>query len=159
QHVVAVDHGGVGRVTVAVPDRAAVEGVQRLFARGHVGERAEPDERVRVAGVAELADDAHPRLLLRLDALAAEQLAERLAPPRPQGGAAQLDDGVRVGRGHRWSRSFVDGYARQHRARLRQAAGAAAYPTRRPRPEAHLSGAVDLELPERVAVRGAPHGA
>src|SRR5829696_4430435 len=60
QHVVTIDHRGVGLVLVRLPDRPAVEAAQCLGATRHVVEPSQPDEPVGVVQVAELPQIAMP---------------------------------------------------------------------------------------------------
>src|SRR5690606_32696987 len=92
QHIGEVDHRGVGGRAVLAPHRPAVEAGEGGAAGGHVGERADPHEPVRVADVAERADDAGAELLLRLDELPLEQLDQLVPAARVQGVLPQLDD-------------------------------------------------------------------
>ena len=63
-----------------LPDRTSVEGLDRLSACLHVGEATHPDEAVGIVEISEPAENVHPRLLLRLDELAVEELDQRLSP-------------------------------------------------------------------------------
>ena len=84
QHVVAVDHRGVGSAGVLLPGRAAIEGLERAFARRHVAEAAQPDEAVGIVEVPELAEHLHSDLFLRFDELPIEELDQRLPRTRTE---------------------------------------------------------------------------
>jgi hypothetical protein len=92
QHVIRIDHRGVGDVAVRGPHRPAVERLQAVRTRRHVLEPAQPDEAVSMVQVAELADHAHAQCLLRLDEFAIEQLDQHVPLARVQRVLAQLDD-------------------------------------------------------------------
>ena len=91
QDIVGIDHGGVGGLPMGLPDRPAIEGLQRPPAALHVGEAAQPDETFRVVEVPELADQGHADLLLALDEFAFEQIDEFVPPAGIQGVLAQFD--------------------------------------------------------------------
>ena len=97
QDVVTVDHGRVGRLCMLLPDRTAVERLERLLACLHVGEAAHPDEAVGIVEIPELAENAHPDRLLCLHELAVEELDQRLPLTRAQLIAAEFDDLARIG--------------------------------------------------------------
>ncbi len=91
-NVVGVDHRRVRRIAVRVPDGAVVERSQRSPARIHVRKAAQPCEHVRIIDVAELRDDVHAAVRLRLHEFAVEQRYQILPPSRVQRVPAQLDD-------------------------------------------------------------------
>jgi hypothetical protein len=95
-HVVAVDHRRIGRLAVRLPGRAAVERRERVAARGHVGEAAQPDEAVGVVEVAERGEHPCADRFLGLDEFALEQGDQVVAAARMQRVLAQLEhrDGV-----------------------------------------------------------------
>jgi hypothetical protein len=81
-----------------LPDRPAVEALERPFARSHVAEAAQPDEAVRIVEISELAEQVHAKLLLALDELTIEKLDQRLAAAGTERIAAKLDDPASVHR-------------------------------------------------------------
>src|SRR5262245_26937889 len=91
QHVVRVDHGGIGFLSMLFPHRSAVEARQGLGPCWHVPKRAYPDEAIRSLQIAELADNSHAGRFLGLDELAVEQLDQDVALPGVQGVLAKLD--------------------------------------------------------------------
>jgi hypothetical protein len=100
QDVVTVDHGRVGRPSMLLPDRTAVERLERPFACLHVGEAAHPDEAVGIVEIPELAVNAHPDRLLCLHELEVEELDQRLPLTGAQRIAAEFDDLTRIGAMH-----------------------------------------------------------
>ncbi len=92
QDVVGVGHRRVRLVAVRLPDRPAVEALQRLGAARHVVEAAEPDEPVGVVQVAELPQDGHAHCLLGLDELPVEQLDQYVPLSWAQCVLPQFDD-------------------------------------------------------------------
>lgn len=69
---------------MSLPDGAEVEVLERLFARRHVGESAQPDEPVGVVQISELADQADADRFLRLHERALEQIDQGVAAARLQ---------------------------------------------------------------------------
>jgi hypothetical protein len=92
QHVVGVDHRGVRRCAVRLPDRPAVEGGEAPRALCHVGEAAKPHEPVEIVEVAELADDLHPVLLLRLHEMGVEEVDQVVPAAGVERVLPKLDD-------------------------------------------------------------------
>jgi hypothetical protein len=100
QHVVRVDHRRVCGVTVSLPNRAAVEGLQASCSAAHVAKAPDPDESIRLVEVAELADHRHVDRFLCLDELAVEELDQDVSPARMERVLPELEDGA-VGCGDR----------------------------------------------------------
>ena len=102
QHVVRIDHRGVGGIAVQLPNRSAVKALQRLSAGGHIGKPAQPDETIGVVDIAKLADHADPECFLALDEFPIEEIDENLARARVERVLAELDDRQRghLGCGH-----------------------------------------------------------
>src|SRR5438067_2371490 len=96
QYVVRVDHGRVGGAAVGLPDRAAIERLQRLGARWHVAKAAQPDEAIGIVEVAELTEEPDARRSLGLDELLLEEADQVLAPAGVERVLPQLEDGIYV---------------------------------------------------------------
>jgi len=94
QHVVRVDHRGVGLGAVRFPGRPAVEAGQRPGPDGHAREPTDPHEPVRLVQVTELADDRHAGRLLALDELPVEKLDQYFSLARPQRVLPQFHDRI-----------------------------------------------------------------
>src|SRR5438132_79713 len=75
-----------------LPRRASIELRERFAARIHVRESAEPDEAISIIEIAELADEAHPRGLLRFDEFTFEELDQLVAAAGTQRVLSELDD-------------------------------------------------------------------
>src|SRR5438552_18611303 len=92
QHIIGIDHGGVGRFAMCLPDRAAVKVLERLRARRHVTKTSQPDKSVWIIQVSELTDDLHPQRFLRFDKFPVEQIDQYIPLPWMQRVLPQLND-------------------------------------------------------------------
>src|SRR6267142_6830668 len=92
QYIIGIDHRGVGRFAMRLPDRPAVKILERLRARRHVSKTSQPDKSVWIVQVPELADDLHPERLLRFDKFPVEKIDQHIPLPRIQRVLPQLND-------------------------------------------------------------------
>src|SRR6476661_1025062 len=92
QHIIGIDHGGVSRFAMCLPDRAAVKILERLRARRHVSKTSQPDKSVWIIQVPELTDDLHPERFLRFDKFPVEQIDQHIPLSRMQSVLPQLND-------------------------------------------------------------------
>src|SRR5438132_13543422 len=92
QHIIGIDHGGIGRLAMSLPDRSAVKVLERLRARRHVTKTSQPDKSVWIIQVPELTDDLHPKCFLRFDKFPVEQIDQHIPLPRMQRVLPQLND-------------------------------------------------------------------
>ena len=92
QHIIGIDHGGVGRFAMHFPNRTAVKILQRLRARRHVPKTSQPDKSVWIIQIPELTDDLHPERFLRFDKFPVEQLDQHIPLPRMQRVLPQLNN-------------------------------------------------------------------
>ena len=92
QHIIGIDHGGVGRFAMRLPDRPAVKILERLRARRHVPKTSQPDKSVWIIQVPELTDDLHPECFLRFDKFPVEQIDQHIPLPRMQRVLPQFND-------------------------------------------------------------------
>jgi hypothetical protein len=101
QDVVAVHHRRVRGRSIPLPDRTAVERLQRCRPQRHVCERTNPHEAIRTIEIAKLAEDRHPCRLLPFDEFPLEKLDQHVPLSRVQRVLAKLDDGLRQHWGRR----------------------------------------------------------
>src|SRR5207302_3008269 len=92
QHIIGIDHGGVGRFAMCLPDRAVVKILERLRARRHVTKISQPDKSVWIIQVPELTDDLHPERFLRFDKFPVEQIDQHIPLPWMQRVLPQLNN-------------------------------------------------------------------
>ena len=82
QHIIRIDHGGVRRFAVCLPDGAKVKFLEGCFALLHVGECANPNEVIWAVEVVKLSDDTHASISLsqraRCTAVTRSGLTQRL---------------------------------------------------------------------------------
>ena len=97
QHVVDVDHRGVGGSGMRLPDRPAVERLEGLTATLHVWEAPHPHEALRAIQITELSDQFHSDGFLRLDELAVEEFDQHVSLAVPERVLAKLDHGAAGG--------------------------------------------------------------
>jgi hypothetical protein len=90
QHIIGIDHGGVGRFAMRLPDRPAVKILERLRAKRHVPKTSQPDKSVWIIHVPELTDDLHPERFLRFDKFPVEQIDQHIPLSRMQRVLPQL---------------------------------------------------------------------
>ena len=93
EHIIRIDHGRVGCVSMDFPDRSRVKGMESLRPRRHIMETAQPDKPVWIIQVIELPQDVDSDSFLRFDKLALEESDQFIAPARLQCVHPQLDDG------------------------------------------------------------------
>src|SRR5262245_31685798 len=67
QHVVRVDHGGVGRLAMLFPNRPTIKFFELTCARDHIGKPPQPDEAIRIIEIAKLSDHGHAGRFLSFD--------------------------------------------------------------------------------------------
>ena len=93
QHIIDVDHRGVGGSGVRLPDRPTVERLEGLTTTLHVCEAPHPHEALRAIQITELSKHFHTDGLLRLDELAVEEFDQHVPLTVPEGVLAKLDNG------------------------------------------------------------------
>src|SRR5262249_4276716 len=87
-----VFHRRIGFLTMRFPNRSVIETLERLPAREHVRESANPHEAPRTVSIAELSDDAHSHRLLTLDEFSLKEINEHVALARMQTVLSKLED-------------------------------------------------------------------
>jgi hypothetical protein len=74
QHIIGINHGGVGHFAMRLPNWPAVKVFERLRARRHVSKTSQPDKSVWIIEIAELTDDLYSERFLRFDKFPVEQI-------------------------------------------------------------------------------------
>jgi hypothetical protein len=105
EHVVGIDHRGVGDLSVCFPDWTAVEIRQRLRARRHVAKASEPDKPVWIVLIPELTNDLHSERFLGLDKFTIEKIDQNVTLSRMKRVLPQLND--RAAMTSHWSQTPV----------------------------------------------------
>ena len=92
QHIIGIDHRGIGGVAMRFPHWSIVERFERRLAQLHVWKAAKPHEAIGIVEIAELPDHAQAVGLLIFEKLALEERDQRVTLARNQRVLAQFQD-------------------------------------------------------------------